>query len=206
MKTKPILIYGGTFDPIHNGHLIVVRAVAEQLDVERIILVPSANPPHKLDKAVTDARHRLAMTHLAVENDPLFEVSDCELHRRGPSYTLLTLNYFQEKYSNQKLYWLIGADTILDLPNWYEIGKLADACQIVTAGRPGYDLQNLQELEGVLTTEQLHRFKKHILSTPLIEISATDIRKRVRENLPISFMLPEKVVQYIKDCKIYAME
>ncbi|MCF7958885.1 MAG: nicotinate-nucleotide adenylyltransferase [Phycisphaerae bacterium] len=201
---KSLLLYGGTFDPIHNGHLIVARTVAEKLAIGKTILIVSANPPHKLNEPVTNAIHRMAMTHLAVENDPLFDVSDCELHRDGPSYTLETVRYFQNKYGPEtKLYWLIGADSIADLPGWYEIKDLCDECQIVTAARPGYDTTQLGGLEKILTPERLLAFKDHILETPLLEIAATDIRRRVNARLPISHLTPLPVINYITKHELY---
>ncbi len=202
---KKVLLYGGTFDPIHIGHLVVCREVAEKLGVDKTVLVVSSNPPHKLNHPVTDAIHRMAMTHLAVDDDPLFDVSDCELHRDGPSYTLETIRYFQDKYGPEtKLYWLIGADSIGYLPGWYKIRELSEECQIVTAGRPGYDTGQLTELANNIDSKIFEDFKEHILDTPLLEISATDIRRRVDEHLPITHLTPDAVIDYIVKHNLYS--
>lgn len=204
MYSNGILLFGGTFDPIHYGHLLVSRNAAEQLAVEKIILIPAAQPPHKQQLGLTAVQERLGMTRLAVEDDELFEVSDCELQRSGPGYTLDTVRYFRERYGAQKrLYWLIGADTIKDLPYWYKIEQLVEECTIVTAGRPNCATANLSFLEKKLDGNQITHLRKHILDTPLVDISSTTIRKRVREGLPISYLVPTKVRDYIVEHELY---
>ena len=201
---KSILLFGGSFDPIHNGHLIVARAVAEKLGVEKVVLIPSANPPHKQKMLLASASDRLAMAQLAAAGDKLFEVSDCELCRQGPSYTLDTVRYFRKVYApDVTLYWLIGADTVRELPTWYEVGQLADLCVIVTARRPGFDQENLTCLSKVLTSGQIDLLQRYILDTPLIDISATEIRRKIRESQPIFEHVPERVAEYLYRKNLY---
>ncbi len=200
MNTYGVLLFGGTFDPIHHGHLIIARAAAEQLKVGKVVLIPSAQPPHKSTAAVSTAQDRLQMTQLAVEGEELFEVSDCELQRQGPSYTLETVRYFRGLYEAEiPLYWLIGADSVRELLNWYRIEQLADECIIVTASRPGYDPGDLSMLRPALSEKQIERIKQYILDTPMIDISATQIRRRAAQNLPISYLTPPAVADYIID-------
>ncbi|MBN2376598.1 MAG: nicotinate-nucleotide adenylyltransferase [Sedimentisphaerales bacterium] len=199
-----ILLFGGTFDPIHNGHLIIARAVAEQLAVEKVILIPSAVPPHKMDQQISPAADRLQMTQLAVSEDYLFEVSDCELHRSGPSYTLETVLHFRQLCGPAvQLFWLIGADTISDLPGWYKISDLLEHCTIVTAARAGCEMNDWHLLSDKLTSPQILRLKKHVLQTPLIEISATEIRRRVKNNQSIHYLVPAAVNDYIVSGGLY---
>ena len=135
---QAILLFGGTFDPIHHGHLIVARQVAERLGVKKVVLIPSARPPHKHSSVVANAEHRLRMVQLAVEADALFDVCDCELRRAGVSYTLDTVRHLRDLHGPAiRLYWLIGADTIRELPNWHKLADLLNECTIVTASRPG---------------------------------------------------------------------
>jgi len=203
-RQKGILLFGGSFDPIHNGHLIVARAVAETLGVEKVVLIPSANPPHKQKMILASALDRLEMAQLAVAGDKLFEVSDCELRREGPSYTLDTVLYFREVYAPDiTLYWLIGADTVRELPLWYKVGELADLCVIVTARRPGFDDEDFSFLLKVLTEKQIDQLQKYMLDTPLADISATEIRRQIRNSMPISEQVPEKVAEYIQNKNIY---
>ncbi len=204
MNENGILLFGGTFDPIHNGHLIVSRSAAEQLGVKKIILIPSALPPHKQDRVAADAQNRLAMARLAVEGDPLFEVSDCELHREGPSYTLDTVRYFRKKYGPElPLYWLVGADSIEELPGWYKIRQLVEESTIVTAGRPHYNQYSWDRFNHILDNSQIAHLQKNLLSTPLLDISATDIRHRIRHGLSLRYLVPEPVRNYIFRNKLY---
>ena len=205
MNNKGILLFGGTFDPIHNGHLIIARSAAEKLRVERVVLVPSANPPHKNHSSLTPARHRLAMTRLAVAGNELFEVSDCELKRAGPSFTFDTVRHFREQNGpNVSLYWLIGGDTIKELACWYKVEQLVDECTIVTAGRPNCDMETgFGVFRGKLSDEQIARLKQFILETPLVDISATNIRHRIRRGLTISDLTPPTVQDYIIENKLY---
>lgn len=199
-----VLLFGGTFDPIHHGHLTVSRHVAEQLALPRVVLIPSAAPPHKDAAGLTAAQHRWAMARQAVEGDELFEVSDCELRRPGPSYTLDTVRYFRERYGKAtQLYWLIGADTLADLPGWYRINRLAEECTIVTAARPGWSVDDWHGLEEVLDAAQLQKLKDHVVAGPLVDISATEIRRRVREGQSISELVPATVDDYIKRHGLY---
>jgi len=205
MTNKGILLFGGTFDPIHNGHLIIARSAAEKLRVERVVLIPSANPPHKNHSSLTPIRHRLAMTRLAAAGSELFEVSDCELNRPGPSFTLDTVRHFREQNGpNVPLYWLVGGDTIKELACWYKVEQLVDECTIVTAGRPGCDMEvDFGVFRGKLSDEQIARLKQFILETPLVDISATQIRSRVRHDLTISDLTPPAVRDYIIENKLY---
>jgi len=198
-----VLLFGGTFDPIHNGHLIVARAAAEQLGVDKVVLIPSAQPPHKDAMKISAAKDRLAMVRLAAETDDLFEVSDCELRRRGPSYTLDTVRQFRQDYgSGVKLYWLIGADSVRELALWYRVDELVDECVIVTAGRPGYTAEDYSVLAGKLSDEQVEEIRKNRLDTPLVDVSATEIRRCVKAGLSINDMAPTAVAKYIK-AKLY---
>jgi nicotinate-nucleotide adenylyltransferase len=207
MDNSGLVLFGGTFDPIHHGHLLVARAVAEQLEVGKVILIPSAQPPHKANHAISPAANRLQMASLAVEGDALFEISDCELHRSGPSYTLETVRHFRQMYGPEvPLYWLIGADSIRELPGWYRIGELVEECTIVSAGRPRYDLRDMGALAAALNEGQIARLQEYQMDTPLIEISATEMRRRVAEGLSIRYMTPRAVEAYILAQKLYSRE
>ena len=207
IKRNGILLFGGTFDPIHHGHLIVSRWAAEQLGVARVVLIPSAAPPHKIGNRISAARDRLHMAQLAVEGDDLFEVSDCELQREGPSYSMDTIRHFRSLHGAEtELYWLIGADSLPDLPNWYAIQQLATECTIVTAARSGWESDEFSRLEAVLEPNQISRIRQHILTTPKIEMSSTTIRSRVGQGQSIRSLVPTKVAEYIHQHNIYHTE
>lgn len=199
-----IALFGGTFDPIHHGHLIVARAVVEQLGYARVVLIPAPNPPHKVGRELTDATHRLEMARRAVEGEPRFDVSDIELRRPGLSYTILTVEAFRREVGpDVPLAWIIGSDSLPELHSWYRIGELVDACRIVTAVRAGYETPDLSALRRTLAPEQVDRLCRDILPTPVIEISATDIRRRVHDGESIRYLVPESVRAYIHDHNLY---
>lgn len=199
-----IALYGGTFDPIHVGHLITARSVAEQLDVERVIFVPSASPPHKLEATITPAEHRLEMIRLAIDGEPGFDVSDCEIRRTGPSYTFDTImNFRQTVGADATLYWIIGADSLAELASWHRVAELVRQCRIITASRPGFERPDLAPLGAQLTTDDLASIRDGILTTPRIDVAATEIRRRVREGLSIRFLVPEAVRDYVHGRCLY---
>jgi nicotinate-nucleotide adenylyltransferase len=203
-RVNNVLLYGGSFDPIHHGHLIVARAAAEHLGASRLILIPSAVPPHKRERVLAPASDRLEMCRLATAGDTPFEVSDWELRSPGPNYTLHTVQHFRQVLgTGSPLYWLIGMDSLLELATWHRVGELASACTLVTVGRPGADCGNLSHLSGILTAEQIGTLRRHVLPTPLIGISASEIRARVRAGLSIRSLVPQAVEQYITARGLY---
>ena len=199
-----VLLFGGSFDPVHHGHLIVARAVAEMLGVQRVILIPTARPPHKSQQALTAPHDRLEMCRLAVEGDPCFEVSDWELNQSGPNYTLHTVQHFREQLGGKvSLYWLIGMDGLRELGTWHRAGELAEACTLATALRPGFERPDLTYLAEWLTPPQIATIARHVLETPLIAITATDVRARVRAGRSIHYLVPGAVAAYISRRKLY---
>lgn len=199
-----ILLFGGSFDPLHCGHLIVSRYVAEHLQAERVILIPARRPPHKSGQSLTPGEHRLEMCRRAVANDTLFAVSDWELAQTGPSYTLLTVQHFREVLPPAtQLYWLVGMDSLLELGSWYHVAELIQSCTIVTAARPGYEDPNLSTLVGPLSTQQVATLRANIVTSPLIDISATDVRARVSAGRDIRWLVPDPVAAYIDDAELY---
>jgi nicotinate-nucleotide adenylyltransferase len=199
------LLFGGSFDPIHHGHLIVARNVAEQLGVNRVLLIPAATPPHKRNHELTPADARLAMCRLAVEGDDLFDVSDWETRQAGPNYTLLTVRHFREALgAATSCYWLIGSDSLCDLWKWYEVRQLVEECTIVTAGRPGFEPGDMAELREKVGDALCKKVAQHVLATPLIHISATDIRRRVRDRLSVRYLVPAAVAEFITANHLYA--
>lgn len=202
-----ILLFGGSFDPIHHGHLIVARAAAETLGLKRVILIPSARPPHKLDRELTPAQLRVRLCELAVAGDPLFDVDPWEARQAGPNYTLLTVQHFRERLGlDVPLYWLIGADSLAELHTWYRVPELVEACTLVTVARPGVDLSSLPQLEALLSPAQLEKLRRHVLETPQIEISASEIRARVQAERSIRYLVPEAVRAEIERRGLYRQE
>ncbi len=202
--SQRIGLYGGSFDPIHFGHLISARGIAEQLGLDRVVLIPSARPPHKQAVPLTDPAHRLAMAALAVEEDPLYGVSDLELRRHGPSYTFDTVTEFRNMMGpDVELAWFIGGDTLPELPTWYRIAELVKIVRIVTACRPGWSPPPIDHLATAVGDEPAAQLLGDCLSTPAIDISATDIRNRVRAGKPVRYLVPDGVASYITKHALY---
>lgn len=197
------LLFGGSFDPIHHGHLITARAVAEMLDVDRVVIIPSAAPPHKLDKRLAPAEDRVALCRAAVQNDSIFEVSDWETFQPGPNFTILTVRHFQRQLGPyHRICWLLGMDSLAELETWRDVDELAAECELITACRPGYQA-DLGRLAARVRPENLERIRAGILTTPMIDISATQIRDRIRRGLSIRYLVPDSVVSLIADMRLY---
>ena len=202
---RRIGLFGGSFNPIHFGHLIPAQAAAEQLALNKLIFIPSAQPPHKPLPNLTPAADRLEMVRRAVADHPVFDVSDVELARSGPSYTIDTVAHFRRQFGlDVMLYWLIGADSLADLPLWHRAGELIDACQIVTLVRPGWSIDAaFARLAGKLSDERIGRLRSGLLTAPEIEISATQIRHRIASGKTVRYLLPSVVIHYIQERQLY---
>lgn len=199
-----VLLFGGSFNPIHHAHLIVSRAVAERLEASRVVLIPGASPPHKDRGQLAPAEARLELCRLAVQGDPLFDVSDWELRQPGPNYSLLTVRHFRQALpADAEIFWLIGSDSLAELHTWHRVPDLLKECTIVTVGRRGTTEPDLSRLATMITPAQLERLQAHVLETPLIEISATDIRARVQAGRSIRYLVPAAVADAIERRGLY---
>ncbi|MBR7025327.1 MAG: nicotinate-nucleotide adenylyltransferase [Selenomonadaceae bacterium] len=188
-------IMGGTFDPIHLGHLATAEAVRESFSLDEILFIPAARPPHKLGRPVTDEKHRLAMTILATRSNKFFKVSDMELKRTGLSYTLDTMNELYKTFGDAtELFFIIGADSLADLFKWHAAKELVEKCHFIATTRQGVDV-NFSAVEnffGAAAKEHIHR-----VTTPGLEISSTDLREKIRCGRSIKYLVPEAVEEYI---------
>ncbi len=192
------LCFGGSFNPIHNGHLLCSQAVAGVRDVTKLLLIPSATSPHKVGHAdMANAGDRLGMCRLAVEGNELFDVDDLELRRDGPSYTIDTIRALRHERGWDEINWLIGADQVAALPRWREPAALLREVNFVVMFRPGwsFDWHTLPLEFRVL--------QNNVVEAPLLDISATDIRRRVRRGDPIDGLVPAAVADYIRSRNQY---
>lgn len=189
---RKVCILGGSFNPIHLGHLILANTVLEKLNLDEIIFVPCFIQPIKGDKEFASANHRLEMIKLAIENNPKFTFSDIELRRKGKSYTVDTLKYFKKKYDN--LYFVIGADNIREFHKWKEPDTILELAKLIVTNRGGYEVKIPKRIRG-----------KEILvcSIPQIEISSSMIREKIRNNQSIKYLVPEAVENYIYQHNLY---
>lgn len=189
-------LFGGSFDPIHNGHLQIADWTKNQLALNKIIFIPAANPPHKLHSIIASVEQRFKMTQLAILNHSNFEISDVEILRKGVSYTIDTVLFFRERYNLQRddLFLLIGGDSLIDLALWRSPEKIIENCRVVVFQRPGADLAAVPC--HFTNTVQ-------ILETPLIDISSTAIRKKIASGDSIAGLMPDSVVEFIQMYNLY---
>jgi nicotinate-nucleotide adenylyltransferase len=191
------LILGGSFNPIHHGHLACSRAVAEALGYDRVTLIPTAQSPHKAESAtMADSAHRVAMLRAAVAGDASFEVDELELSRPGPSYTIDTAAALSGT-GQGPINWLIGADMLLYLPHWHRIDELMNQVAFVVMARPDWPIDWTQ------LPAKIQHLKARVIEAPLISISSTDIRARVSRGLSIRYLTPDAVCQYIERYGLY---
>lgn len=203
-KIRAIGLMGGTFDPIHYGHLVTAEAARCEFNLDKVIFVPSAHPPHKKSMRITDPQHRFLMTQLAITSNPYFELSREEMDRPGPSYAVDTVKAFQELFGPEvKLYFITGADAILEILTWKNVEQLMESCYFIAATRPGYQLEELQDCLRDLPSRYLERIFS--LTVPAMAISSTDIRQRVANERSIKYLLPETVEQYVDKNKLYTV-
>ena len=200
---KRIGIIGGTFDPIHYGHLIAANWAKESLTLEKVIFMPAGTPPHKLQNNVLDPIHRYKMVHIATKDNPSFEVSSLEINRRGPSFTIDTAKELTEKYQDGdvQILFIVGADSIIELHTWKDYEELLDKYYFIAVSREGYEKQQfLQRIEEI---HSIYGKRIYNVEIPSIGISSTQLRKRVKSNKSIRYLIPAPVEQYIKENNLY---
>lgn len=200
MAAKGLGILGGTFDPIHIGHLRLAEAVYNHLPLEQIVFMPALIPPHKLGQDYAPAAQRYAMTELAIQGYPQFTVSDLELRRQGVSYTVDTLRELKQLYPQRPLYFIIGADSLGQLHTWHEIETMLQLATFVAAGRPGYEgvLEVVRRQLGEAAVSRIL-----LLHTPEYDISSTAIRAGLRSGRSLAGLVPAAVEAYIRKQGLY---
>ncbi len=189
-------LMGGTFDPIHIAHLVIAADALDQLGLDRVIFVPSARPPHKNGEDVSSVEHRLEMVRLAIDGDERLEISDLEVRRPDPSYTIETVRQFRRELGEgEKLYFIMGADSLAQFFTWKEPLDLIAACEFVVAPRPGVAPD---------AGDPRIRGKVRLLDSPMIGVSSSDIRDRVRTGRSIRHLVPPAVLAYIEEKNLYS--
>ncbi len=194
-------VLGGTFDPVHNGHLIVAEEAKTQLNLVEIIFVPAGQPWLKAAKPISPAEHRLQMLRLAIADKPYFKLSTIEIERTGPSYTIDTIAELRDKLgSEDEFFFILGWDSLAELPQWREPSRLIKMCYLVAVPRPGYPRPKLKTLEVIIRGLSQ---RVMLMKEPEIDISASAIRERVARGLSIRHLVPEPVNRYIKEHRLY---
>lgn len=189
-------VFGGTFDPIHYGHLRLAEEARERFGLKEVIFVPAAQSPFK--QQLTEAEHRFRMVELAIQDNPAFRVSRIEIERGGVSYTIDTMYKMKRLYPQSELFFLAGLDAILELPRWYRAQELLDLCTFITACRPGFDFQTLQEQ---LPEPYLSHIR--LMDMVPIPISATELRGIIEQGRSLRYLTPVSVIEYIEREKLY---
>lgn len=194
-------IFGGTFDPIHHGHLILADQCREACGLDEVWFVPAASPPHKDDSAITSAQQRAEMVELAVAGCPDFVVSRIEMERQGPSYTVDTLQQLTDEDSNRELFLIIGADSLEDLPKWREPERIASLATVVAVNRGRETLPDQSALDRMFGAAMASRVK--VVDIPPVDISSTDIRARIAAGRSVRFLTPRAVEAYVREAGFY---
>ena len=197
-------VLGGTFDPIHNGHIIVAEAVRDRLNLAEILFVPAGQPWLKEGSTILAAEHRVQMVRLAIAGKPYFKLSTVEIERAGPSYTVDTLTELQAQIgAGAELFFILGWDSLAQFPQWREPSRLIKTCRLVAVPRPGHPLPDLNSLEA--SVPGLSQ-KLVVLDKPEVDVSATEIRNRVDQGLSIGHLVPESVDKYIRQHRLYVTQ
>ncbi|MDE3084762.1 MAG: nicotinate-nucleotide adenylyltransferase [Verrucomicrobiota bacterium] len=185
---------GGSFDPVHFGHLCAAQEACEQHELDRLIFVPAAQVPLKTEPARASGRDRLAMLQAAIEGNGLFSISDYELNKSGVSYTIDSVRHFRAQFAQDRLFWIIGGDQLAQLSRWKEIEQLARLIEFIVVDRPGHPAAAQPNIPGL----RLHRCEGR-----LIDISSSELRERMRRHLPLDYFVPAKTLSYIREKNLY---
>jgi len=196
---KKIGIMGGTFNPIHHGHLVTAQEALDQFGLDEIIFIPTGDPPHKVEDLLADAEDRYLMTVIATSSNDSFFVSRIEIDRHGKSYTIDTVKELRKIYGmGSELFFVTGADAILEILTWKNTDEIVTLAKFIAATRPGYDLSRIEDLRSTLFKSEREACAGiSIMEIPALAISSTNIRKRIKENRPINYLVPEGVNNYI---------
>lgn len=199
MKKKGIL--GGTFDPIHNGHLHIAYEAMYRLNLDSVLFMPTGNPPHKREKNVTDADMRYSLVKTVIEGEDKFQVSDYEIHSAGYSYTYKTLEYLNNLEKDTEWFFITGADCLVDLETWKNVQGIFDRCKFVVFTRAGFNKEELFYQKKFIE----EKYDKEIifLDFPIIDISSTSIRKKISKGEEVSYLLPWKLYKQIEELEVY---
>ncbi|MDP4127536.1 MAG: nicotinate-nucleotide adenylyltransferase [Bacillota bacterium] len=203
-KADRLGIMGGTFDPIHYGHLVAAEMARGEFQLDKVLFIPTGNPPHKDRKDILPGELRYKMVERAVQDNPAFDISALEIERKGPSYTVETLRILRRTWPEHELYFITGTDALREIFSWREYEEILTLIQFIGAARPGFEAG-----EFLLKVQQEHpeiEGRIHHLEVPALAISSTDIRSRVRNGQPIRYLLPDPVRVFIEQHGLYASE
>jgi nicotinate-nucleotide adenylyltransferase len=207
MKKRIIALFGGTFDPVHLGHTTVAADAVKQIHADKCVFIPAKRSPLKGFLPKAGDEDRFNMIAIAIAGEENFEVSDYELNKPAPSYTLETVEKFRKDYGGDaSIHWFIGADGVDDLIYWYKIVELIDACHLTTMYRAGCAPPDFTKFERIWGRQRVEKLQRNVVQTPMIDISSTEIRKRISTGQNVLNMLHKDVYGYIREHGLYQME
>lgn len=198
---KKIGIMGGTFDPVHNGHLLIAENACEQLSLDEVRFIPTGRSPHKQGKSITDATHRLRMVELAIADNPSFVLDDRELRSDALSYSYITLENMQKEFPEDRLFFIMGGDSLRDFKTWYHPERICSCATLVAAIRDDCDQVHLKEYANEL--KRLYQADVRLIQTPNLSVASSELRDRVAKNRSIRYQVPEDVRRYINRHHLY---
>jgi nicotinate-nucleotide adenylyltransferase len=196
-------VFGGTFDPVHLGHLILAEQCREQAALDEIRFVPTFQPPHKPNQQITPFHHRVEMLALAIAGNPAFRIDEIERRQGGPSYTVRTLTELHDEHPADELYFIIGSDCLPDLPKWREPVRILELAGLLVAARPGAELWSAEQLRAALGMTPEMPLRLQVVHVPLIDTSSTDLRHRATEGRSLRYLVPRAVECYIQTHHLY---
>lgn len=199
-------VFGGTFDPVHLGHLILAEQCREQARLDQLLFIPSARPPHKMSQVLTPFERRVDMLNLAISGQPAFRVDEMERDRPGPSYTVETLALLKKRQADAELFLVLGGDSLNDLPYWYEPLRIVELATLLIVARPGSPSLSVETCRQMLKCAEDFPLRIQMISCPLIDVASRDLRQRLAEGKTIRYMVPRAVEVYIREKKLYGPE
>lgn len=197
-------IMGGTFDPIHNGHLIISEYIRDYLNLDQVIFIPAGQPPHKNNSLVLSSLHRFNMTNLAIADNPSFKISDIEIKSKETSYTFDTIKRLKEADDTSEYYFIIGADSLFNLEQWYKFSALTKSVKFALWERTGYYREDI--LDRINHLKKTYNTNITYVEGPIIEISSSQIRNRIKSNRSIKYFVPNPVLAYLEKNNLYTGE
>lgn len=194
-------IMGGTFDPIHFGHLAAAEGALHLIGLDRVLFMPNRQPPHKPGRPISPVEHRCAMVRLAIAGNPRFEYSDLELRREGPSYTVDTIRAVQAEHPDWRTGFIVGMDSLIDIRTWHDYATLLTLTDLIVVGRPGSRTADRDAVLAALGPVLTARIR--IVETPGVSVSASELRRLAAEGYPLRYLVPDSVAKYIREQRLY---
>jgi nicotinate-nucleotide adenylyltransferase len=196
-------VFGGTFDPVHLGHLILAEQCREQARLDRVLFVPSARPPHKQRHPVSPFRHRAEMLQLATAGHPAFRIDELENERAGPSFTVDTLDELKKRYPDAEWFFLVGSDTLAEMHEWHDPAGIVRRAGLLVVARGGERVLSAEELRASLRLPQGEAVRLAVIESPRIEISSRELRRRAALGRSLRYLVPRAVECYIEEKGLY---